>query len=150
MSCLLGAALGRLKSGLKVRLMCSLPRNERLCHTCDMTQAGWGAQPQQLNQTLGDRLKKSMRHSGLSVGDMAEFLEVHRNTISGWLADRSKPMPIFLRIWADKTQVPIEWLRNGEWPAIPETAPKQAVKKASPRKAPAKGPVKRAAKRVKI
>lgn len=116
-----------------------------------MTQTGWGALPTDLTQTLGDRLKKSMRHSGLSVGEMAEYLEVHRNTISGWLADRSKPMPIFLRIWADKCQVPIEWLRDGDWPQPPPPSRPQprrqaraAIEKA---KTPAKTPAKKLAKR---
>jgi transcriptional regulator with XRE-family HTH domain len=96
--------------------------------------------PPELGQTLGDRLKKSLRHSGLSVADMAEHIEVHRNTISGWLADRAKPMPIFLRVWADKCEVPIEWLRDGEWPnATPVKPVKRAPAKNVPvREAPAK------------
>lgn len=96
-----------------------------------MTDMEWGALPLELNQTLGDRLKKSMRHSGLSVADMAEFLEVHRNTISGWMADRAKPMPILLRIWATKTEVPLEWLRDGTWPEIPQKAVRTAGKPAA-------------------
>lgn len=65
---------------------------------------------------------------------MAEFLEVHRNTISGWLGDRSKPMPILLRIWATQTQVPIEWLRDGVWPELPQKAVRTAGKPAAAQK----------------
>ena len=94
--------------------------------------------PPELNQTLGDRLKKSLRHSGLSVAQMAEYLEVHRNTISGWLADRSKPMSVFLRLWADKTQLPIEWIRDGQWPDNTPVKPIKPAPTAAARKAPAR------------
>ena len=72
--------------------------------------------PDELGQTLGDRMKKSLRLAGISIEEMAEYLECHRNTISGWLGDRAKPMAIILRLWADKTRVPVEWLRDGKWP----------------------------------
>lgn len=72
--------------------------------------------PPELGQTPGDRLKKSMRWAGLSVADMAELCVVHRNTISGWIADRARPMKIFLRIWAETTGVPVQWLLDGTWP----------------------------------
>jgi len=97
-------------------------------------QQEWDEKPDVLEQTLGDRLKKSLRVSGLSVGDMAEALEIHRNTISAWLADRARPQPVTLRFWAEHNGVPIEWLRDGKWPeAAPAPAP---VKKAAARKAP--------------
>jgi len=73
--------------------------------------------PAELEQTLGDRLKRSMRRVDLSVADMADFFEVHRNTISGWLADRSRPQKLFLRLWAEKTEVHLAYLIDGTWPA---------------------------------
>lgn len=72
--------------------------------------------PAELEQTLGDRLKKSLKHADMSVADMAEYLEVHRNTITNWLADRRTPMLAILRVWAEKVGLPVEWLRNGTWP----------------------------------
>lgn len=80
------------------------------------TQKYPAVMPPELGQTLGDRLRKSMKAQGLTVGDMADYLELHRNTISGWLADRSRPMKVFLRLWAEKTKTPLEWVVDGNWP----------------------------------
>ena len=110
------------------------------------TQKVPATMPPELGQSLGDRLKKSMRRRGLSVGDMAEFLEDHRNTISGWLADRSRPQRIFLRVWAEKVEVPLQWLVGGEWPtACPDferpapRARKAPVKRSSSAQKPRRG-----------
>jgi DNA-binding transcriptional regulator YiaG len=65
---------------------------------------------------LADRLAKSLRVSGISVGEMAAFLEVHRNTVSAWLNGRAHPNPANMRLWAMKTELPYEWIRHGEWP----------------------------------
>ncbi|AEL98197.1 transcriptional repressor [Mycobacterium phage BigNuz] len=63
---------------------------------------------------LADRLAKSLRFSGVSVQEMADHLELHRNTISGWMNGRGKtPKRAMLIAWAFKTGVPYEWLANG-------------------------------------
>lgn len=69
-----------------------------------------------LSQNLGDRLAKSLEYAEISVGDIAEYFEAHRNTISGYLGNRAKPKPYLLKLWAEQTRVPIEWLRTGTWP----------------------------------
>lgn len=66
-----------------------------------------------LQWDLVDRLNKSLRISGLSVQQMADFLECHRNSVGGWLNDRNTPNPATLMMWAQITGVPYEWLRNG-------------------------------------
>lgn len=65
---------------------------------------------------LADRLAKSLRVSGASVGEMAAFLEVHRNTVSAWINGRAHPSPANVMMWAQMTSVPYQWLRDGEWP----------------------------------
>ncbi|AKF14393.1 transcriptional repressor [Mycobacterium phage Phayonce] len=63
---------------------------------------------------LADRLAKSLRVAGVSVQEMAEHLELHRNTISAWMNGRGKtPSRPMLIAWAFRTGVPFEWLANG-------------------------------------
>ena len=111
--------------------------------TC-MEETQWGEFPEALGDTLGQRMKKALRYSGKSVGDLALILEMHRNSLSGWLADRSRPLPIVLRMWAQETGVPYTWLLTGEWPAA-APAPTPAIKRTA-RKAPPKAPAKAARK----
>lgn len=94
--------------------------------------------PSELGQSLGDRLGKSLKYAGMSQAEMAEFLEVHRNTISGYVSGRTKMLPAIMRLWAAKTNVPLEWLRDGVWPKADQPAKKQvkaapAAKKAAAR-----------------
>lgn len=64
---------------------------------------------------LADRLNKSLRHADVSVQQMADFLEVHRNTISAWLHGRGKgPARAMLVSWAVATGVDYEWLAHGD------------------------------------
>lgn len=65
---------------------------------------------------LADRLTKSLRVAGLSVQQMAEYLDVHRNTVSAWLNGRVEPSTQTQRLWALRTGVPYVWLTTGEVP----------------------------------
>lgn len=118
-----------------------------------MSTNNGGQQPQELEQTQADRIAKSLKYAGLSHNEMAEYLEVHRNTIGGYVTGRTKMLPIVMRLWAAKTGVPLEWLRDGMWP---EEGKKPAVKaaaasrKAAPARAVKSAPTKvgaRAARR---
>lgn len=71
---------------------------------------------------LPDRLGKSLQVSGLSVADMAEYLDVHRNTIGGWLHRRIKPSTQTVRLWALRTGVSYDWIRNGDDAVHPRDA----------------------------
>jgi Putative ATPase subunit of terminase (gpP-like) len=73
--------------------------------------------PARVQADLADRLAKSLQLSGLSVQQIAELLEVNRNTISSWLNRRAVPSPPALMVWAQHTSVPYEWLRTGSWPS---------------------------------
>lgn len=97
--------------------------------------------PEVLGQTLGDRLEKSLKYAGMTQQDMAEFLEVHRNTISGYTTGKTRMMPAIMRLWAVQVDLPLEWLRTGVWPEDP-TQPAPAPVKKTPVKAPARAAVK--------
>ena len=82
----------------------------------DDSDRDWDPMPDGLKTTLGDRLKKAIQYAGLSVGEIAEYIGAHRNSVSGWIAGRAKPMPIVLRVIADRCEVSYQWLTTGEWP----------------------------------
>lgn len=63
-----------------------------------------------------DRLRKAMRHAGLTSGDVAARLEVSRNAVSSWITGRHKPRPRDLRAFARITGYSAEWLATGDLP----------------------------------
>jgi transcriptional regulator with XRE-family HTH domain len=63
---------------------------------------------------LADRLRRSLRVSGVSVQEMAEYLDVTRGTVSNWINGHIVPNTQSLRLFAMKTGIPFEWLRDGE------------------------------------
>lgn len=66
--------------------------------------------------TLGWRLKLALGDD--SVKGMADYLDVSRATISRWMADKGAPPKRgYLRLWAMRQGVPLEWLETGEAPA---------------------------------
>lgn len=61
--------------------------------------------------TLGWRLRMAMEHAGLKADDMAKALGVHRGTITRWTHDvGAAPRGIYLRQWAELTDVAFGWL----------------------------------------
>lgn len=62
---------------------------------------------------LADRLGKALREAGISAQQMADYLEVHRNTVSAWMNGRVTPSGQSVRLWALRTGVPHKWLRDG-------------------------------------
>jgi transcriptional regulator with XRE-family HTH domain len=65
---------------------------------------------------VADRMRKSLRTSGVGVQEMADYLQVARNTVSTWINGRMEPAPTTLRLWALKTGVPFTWLCHGDLP----------------------------------
>jgi transcriptional regulator with XRE-family HTH domain len=65
---------------------------------------------------MADRLRKSLRVTGLSVGEMTERLGVHRNTITPWLNGTREPSRRTLIAWVLACGEPItlEWLLYGD------------------------------------
>ena len=67
---------------------------------------------------LADRLRKSLRVSGVPVHDMADSLGVSRNTVSNWINGRGIPGHQQLVVWAAITDAPACWLETGVPPAV--------------------------------
>ena len=65
---------------------------------------------------LADRMRKTLRESGASVQDMADYLGVTRGTVSTWINGRIEPSRQTLRLWAMATGFPVSWLETGEAP----------------------------------
>jgi transcriptional regulator with XRE-family HTH domain len=74
-----------------------------------------------LTWTRGDRLRKSLEVAGIGVIEMAEYLDVSRHTVGGWINERHQPSSATLRAWSNRCGVPFEWLRDGETPAEKST-----------------------------
>ena len=96
--------------------------------------------PEELQQNICDRLNKSLKYAGMSHNEMAEFLEVHRNTVGGYCTGKTEIRSVMLRLWAMRVGLPVEWLRDGAWPGSkPEPDSKTAGRTAAPAKrAPAR------------
>ena len=65
---------------------------------------------------LADRLRKTLRESGVGVQEMADYLEVSRNTVSAWINGRTPPSGQSVRLWALRTGFPHAWLKDGTEP----------------------------------
>lgn len=66
-----------------------------------------------LEFTRADRMRKALKVSGIGVGELAERMEVSRNTVSRWINDEAQPRPRDLRMFAEMTNVPLSWLEDG-------------------------------------
>jgi len=77
------------------------------------------AEPTVPDWTLGWRLRRALDFAGVSVAEMAAELEVGRTTVSGWLNDPDRHVRrVYLRYWADRCRVPLDWLEYGELPRV--------------------------------
>lgn len=83
----------------------------KLCNAHYMTTSTGNIIPQ---WDLADRIAKSLRTANISVQEMADYLDVHRNTVGGWINGRIKPDVRTLRVWALRTGVNYDWLRYGD------------------------------------
>lgn len=64
-----------------------------------------------------DRIRRAMRVSGLNVQDLADALEVNRNTIGNWINGHTSPRPRDLKQIALRTGFPYSWLESGTEPS---------------------------------
>ncbi|MEV8339250.1 helix-turn-helix transcriptional regulator [Leucobacter sp. NPDC077196] len=83
---------------------------------------------------LSDRLAKALDVAGMSNQEMADCLGVSRNTISNYTHGNSSPRKLYMREWAMRTGVPLEWLETGSFPneESPHTAGPNGGKKVGP------------------
>jgi transcriptional regulator with XRE-family HTH domain len=63
---------------------------------------------------LTDRLRKSLQHAGIDAQEMASYLGVSRTSVWNWLAGRNRPAAAAVRLWAMRTGVDYDWLRDGK------------------------------------
>ena len=59
----------------------------------------------------------ALRDADVTVQEMADYLDVGRNTVSRWINDRGVPGKQTMRLWALRTGVPLQWLETGQAPA---------------------------------
>lgn len=90
-------------------------------HECSST-------PDNLKETMGERLARTLRRERISHSEMAEHLGVHRNTVGGYCTGKSKPLRVMLHAWANRVDVPVEWIITGVWPEQTDTATTPAKK----------------------
>lgn len=68
--------------------------------------------------TLGWRLQRALNHAGMQTDQMATELGVSRATVSRWLNDHgAAPKIAYLKVWALRCGVPLEWLLTGRDPS---------------------------------
>lgn len=63
---------------------------------------------------LGDRMRKALRHAGIGVQEMADYLGVARNTVSTWINGRNRPGRPVVRLWALRCGVSLGWLEGAD------------------------------------
>ena len=66
------------------------------------------------NETFGDRLRKLLHKSGLSQQDVADKLEIPRNTVWRWINNKATPESQKLHKLAALLQISVDELLNGE------------------------------------
>jgi transcriptional regulator with XRE-family HTH domain len=70
-------------------------------------------QPAALEWNQADRMRKALRHAGVGMQEMADYLGVSRTSTSNWTNGRILPSITTLRAWAMRTGVPFERLCHG-------------------------------------
>ena len=63
---------------------------------------------------LPDRMRKALRHAGMSPGQMARYLGVTRQSVGNWISGRVDPSFQTVRLWSIRTGTDLEWLLVGE------------------------------------
>lgn len=67
-----------------------------------------------LSFDIADRMRKALRVSGCGVQEMADYLDVARNTVGTWINGKVAPTGPSLRLFALRTGVPLAWLKDGD------------------------------------
>jgi transcriptional regulator with XRE-family HTH domain len=66
--------------------------------------------------TLADRLKKARVTAGITRDEMAKRLSVTASAISNWENEIRPVHPLFVRAWAEATDVDLVWLEGDDRP----------------------------------
>jgi hypothetical protein len=73
----------------------------------------------ELDWDTADRLRKALRVAGVSVGEMADYLGVNRNTVGRYINGHGRPDRRTMRLWAIRCGVPLDWLQDGDERVLP-------------------------------
>jgi transcriptional regulator with XRE-family HTH domain len=67
-------------------------------------------QPSPPEWTIADRLRKARESAGLDQGELAERIGIARSTVSNYERGTHTPRRPIIRLWAEETGVPMDWL----------------------------------------
>jgi transcriptional regulator with XRE-family HTH domain len=62
---------------------------------------------------MADRIRRALDHADIGVSELADQLEINRNTVGNWLSGRSSPRGRDLRAVARVCGVDPAWLEHG-------------------------------------
>lgn len=71
---------------------------------------------------LADRIRKAMRVSGLDQVELGALVGVSGSAVSGWARGKVTPAQHYVERIASATDVPLNWLLNGDTPRQPTPA----------------------------
>jgi transcriptional regulator with XRE-family HTH domain len=76
--------------------------------------------------TLGWRMQRALAHADLQTTQIAAEIGVSRSTVSAWLNDRgAEPRIGYLKLWAMRCGVSLEWLLSGTDVRRPGSCPSE-------------------------
>lgn len=64
--------------------------------------------------TRGWRMKMALAYAGVSVQQMADYLEVDRGTITRYTSDKAAVKRSTLLAWSFRTGVSLQWIETGQ------------------------------------
>ena len=72
--------------------------------------------PHEYEWDVSDRLRKAREVAGLEQQQLAERMQVSRQTIGNYENRRVRLNRGFIALWSLATGAPLEWVLTGEWP----------------------------------
>lgn len=64
--------------------------------------------------TLGDRLRKAREFAGIDMRDLAQMIDIHRQSVARYEQGQAIPRRPVMLSWAISTGVSLEWITSGE------------------------------------
>lgn len=86
-----------------------------VCFTCRMTTTETRSVP---SFTLADRLRKARQLTGMEQAEFAAKAGMSRSSVANYEQGLTTPRALYLRAWAEVSNVPIEWFEV----ALPSTS----------------------------
>lgn len=73
-----------------------------------------------------DRMRRALRVGKVSVTEMADYLEVSRNSVGNWINGHAEPRDRDLKRFALKTGMPLAWIKTGSTDPNGDGTPSEA------------------------